>query len=60
LNAQALSKSPRDKTLLIQCSSDDINAQVPKVINWSDVKLLAEWLLENEMPPRNIPMEDKF
>ena len=58
LNAQALSKSPRVKTLLLQCSSNDINTQVPKVINWNEVKLPTEWLLENEMPPRNIPTEN--
>ena len=58
LNAKALLKSPRDKTLLLQCSSADINSQVPKMIIWNEIQLPDSWLLENEMPPKNIPTEN--
>jgi hypothetical protein len=47
-------QSPRDKTLLIQCSTDDVNVQVPQTINWNDVQLPSEWLLQNEMPVSKI------
>ena len=58
MNVRDLSKSPRIKTLLLQCSSDDINTRIPKIINWRDVQLPSEWILENEMPSRNISAEN--
>ena len=37
--------------MLIQCSTPDAKVQVPKMIQWQDVKLPTEWLLEQESPP---------
>ena len=39
------------KTMLIQCSTPDAKIQVPKMIQWQDVKLPNDWLLEQESPP---------
>ena len=39
------------KTMLIQCSTPDAKGQVPKMIQWQDVKLPTDWLLEQESPP---------
>ena len=36
--------------MLIQCSTPDAKVQVPKMIQWQDVKLPTEWLLEQESP----------
>ncbi|KAL0008264.1 hypothetical protein SO802_009766 [Lithocarpus litseifolius] len=44
-------KDPARKTLLIQCSTPDAKIQVPKMIQWEDVNLPKEWLLERESPP---------
>jgi hypothetical protein len=51
LNPQALTKDPKDQTLLLQASKEDINVNIPKMIKWEDIKLLDEWDLPNEMPP---------
>ena len=39
--------------MLIQCSTPDAKVQVPKMIQWQDVKLPTEWLLEQESPLAN-------
>ena len=39
-------REPSGKTMLIQCSTPDAKIQVPKMIQWQDVKLPTEWLLE--------------
>ena len=54
LNCHALTKSPKDKTVLIQGSTSDANIQVPKTILWKDINLPSQWILENEIPQRPI------
>ena len=44
-------REPSGKTMLIQCSTPDTKIQVPKMIQWQDVKLPNDWLLEQESPP---------
>ena len=51
LNPQALTKDPKNQTLLLQASREDININVPKMIKWEDIKLPDEWDLPKEMPP---------
>ncbi|KAL0014008.1 hypothetical protein SO802_001077 [Lithocarpus litseifolius] len=46
----AHTKDPVGKTMLIQCSTPDAKVQVPKMIQWEDVNLPKEWLLECESP----------
>ena len=36
--------------MLIQCSTPDAKVQVLKMIQWQNIKLLTEWLLEQESP----------
>ena len=48
LNVHALVKSPKDKTLLIQSSSEHANIQIPKTILWKDIELPSHWMLDNE------------
>ena len=55
LNHQALTKDPKDQTLLLQASSEDINVNIPKMIKWEDIKLPDEWDLPNDMPPIPFP-----
>ena len=55
LNPQALLKDPKDKTLLLQASSEDINVNIPKMIKWEDMKLPDEWDLPSETPPTILP-----
>ena len=45
--------------MLIQCSTPDAKVQVPKMIQWQDVKLPTEWLLEQESPLAN-PVFDEL
>jgi hypothetical protein len=54
LNPQALTKDPKDQTLLLQASSEDINVNVSKMIKWEDIKLPEEWDLPKEMPPTKL------
>jgi hypothetical protein len=49
LNPQALLKDPKDQTLLLQASSEDINVNIPKMIKWEDIKLPEEWDLPRWM-----------
>ena len=46
-----INREPAGKTMLIQCSTLDAKIQVPKMIQWQDVNLPKEWLLEQEYPP---------
>jgi hypothetical protein len=48
---QALLKDPKDKTLLLQASNEDIKVDIPKMIKWKDIKFPEECDLPNEMPP---------
>ena len=45
--------------MLIQCSTPDAKVQVPKMIQWQNIKLLTEWLLEQESPLAK-PVFDKL
>ena len=45
-----INREPVGKTILIQCSTPDARVQVLKMIQWQDVKLLTEWMLEQETP----------
>ena len=46
-----INREPAGKTMLIQCSTADAKTHVPKMIQWQDVTLPTEWLLEQESPP---------
>ncbi|XP_061993067.1 uncharacterized protein LOC133710928 [Rosa rugosa] len=54
MNFQAISKSPKDQTLLIQSSQENANIRVPHTFRWSDVHLPSEWSLTSENQPINI------
>ena len=41
-----ISREPSGKTMLIQCSTPDAKIQVPKMIQWQDIKLPNDWVLE--------------
>ena len=45
-----INREPVGKTILIQCSTPDARVQVLKMIQWQDVKLPTEWMLEQETP----------
>ena len=45
-----INREPSGKTMLIQCSTPDAKVQVPKMIQWQDVKPPTNWLLEQESP----------
>ena len=45
-----INREPSSKTMLIQCSTPDAKVQVPIMIQWQDIKLPTEWLLEQECP----------
>ena len=47
LNPQA----PKDQTLLLQASNDDIQVDIPQMIKWDEIKFPKEWELICEMPP---------
>ena len=49
-----INREPSGKTMLIQCSTLDAKIQVPKMIQWQDVKLPNDWLLEQETPPAKL------
>ena len=45
-----INREPVGKTMLIQCSTPNTKVEVPKMIQWQDVKLPTECLLEQESP----------
>ena len=51
LEPQALMKSPKGKTLLLQGSTSNSHTRVPIQINWNEVKLSNKWLLKNVTQP---------
>ncbi|CAL8995955.1 unnamed protein product [Prunus brigantina] len=51
---QALNKSPKDQTVLIQSHTSDAHIQVPQTIKWSEVALPTEWTLVTESQPAPI------
>ena len=60
LNPGAINhREPSSKTMLIQCSTPDAKVQVPKMIQWQDVKLPTKWFLEQESPIAK-PIFDKL
>ena len=51
LNPGAINhREPFGKTMLIKCSTPDAKVQIPKMIQWEDIKLPTEWFLEQESP----------
>ncbi|KAI5327771.1 hypothetical protein L3X38_027167 [Prunus dulcis] len=51
MNFQALNKSPKDQTVLIQSHTSDAHIQVPHTIKWSEVALPKDWTLVTESQP---------
>ena len=45
--------------MLIKCSTPDAKVQIPKMIQWQDIKLPTEWFLEQESPIAK-PIFDEF
>ena len=58
LNPCARIKDPTGRTTLIQCSTPDAKIQVPKMIQWQDVNLPKERLLERESPPTKLVFDE--
>jgi hypothetical protein len=54
LNPQAIFNDPSGSTMLIQSSTQDANIHTPKMIQWDDVSLPNEWLLENVAKPSRV------
>lgn len=54
MNFQALNKSPKDQTVLIQSHTSDAHIQVPQTIKWSEVTLPTDWTLVTESQPAPI------
>jgi hypothetical protein len=54
LNPQAIVKDSSGSTLLIQSSTQDTNICIPKMIQWDEVTLPNEWLLENVAKPSRV------
>ncbi|KAI5340907.1 hypothetical protein L3X38_020181 [Prunus dulcis] len=54
MNFQALNKSPKDQTVLIQSHTSDAYIQVPHTIKWSEVALPKDWTLVTESQPAPI------
>ena len=51
LNPGAINhREPSGKTMLIKCSTPNAKVQIPKMIQWQDIKLPTEWFLEQESP----------
>ena len=51
INPSAINhREPSSKTMLIKCSTPDAKVQIPKMIQWQDIKLHTEWFLEQESP----------
>jgi len=48
MNFQAINRSPRNQTMLIQSSQSNASIHVPRTINWIDIELPKEWMLTNE------------
>jgi hypothetical protein len=51
LDPQAVIKNYGNSTLLIQSSTQDANIHTPKMIQWDEINLPNEWLLENVSKP---------
>ena len=58
LNPKAKLKNTGDKTLLIQCSTLDAKVQIPRMIQWKDINLPKEWLLERETQPAKFASDE--
>jgi len=48
MNFQAISKSPKNQTLLIQSTRGNASIRVPHTIKWTDISLPQQWSLTNE------------
>ena len=46
-----INREPTGKTMLIQCSTADARTYAPKMIQWQDINLPKQWLLEQESSP---------
>lgn len=54
MNFQALNKSPKDQTLLIQSCTPDANIRIPHTVKWSEISLPKDWTLVTESQPAPI------
>ncbi|KAL9408967.1 hypothetical protein AB3S75_047371 [Citrus x aurantiifolia] len=50
-NTQHKFQSKRDETLLLQTDLSKANTVIPRPIQWKDVNLLDEWILEGATEP---------
>jgi hypothetical protein len=47
---QESTESTKGQTLLLKTSTRNSSIQIPKQINWKDIRLPNQWLLENLVP----------
>jgi len=47
MNFQAINRSPKNQTMLIQSSQSNANIRVPHTVMWIDISLPQEWRLTN-------------
>lgn len=49
MNFQAINRSPKNQTMLIQSSQSNASIHVPRTIKWDEVSLPKEWLVTNDI-----------
>ncbi|KAG7947754.1 hypothetical protein I3843_14G110100 [Carya illinoinensis] len=58
LEPKAKIKSPKNETVLMYSSTLNSNITTPKMLFWKDVTLPDEWVLKQELPPREVPAQN--
>ncbi|KAG7947753.1 hypothetical protein I3843_14G110000 [Carya illinoinensis] len=58
LEPKAKIKSPKNETVLMYSSTSNSNITTPKLLFWKDVTLSDEWVLKQELPPREVPAQN--
>jgi hypothetical protein len=48
MNFQAINRSPRNQTMLIQSSQSNTSIHIPRTIKWNEVSIPKEWMVTNE------------
>ena len=57
-NPKSILKRSLEETMLLKAESDNVATFTLKLLNWNEITILQEFIVQNTVPPRN--MAEKY
>ena len=53
-NPKSILKCSLEETMLLKAESDNVATFTLKLLNWNEITILQEFIVQNTVPPRNV------